>query len=166
MATQVRYFDSQVFEPARELTREEAERRGHFVRAVFVDGRPERCDVVGPEGVKRVHYYDRDWPDEALAAWHRERYPGLGAVVHSRVRRRPDGLGEKTRIDLDHRLERLGWREEVLLGNGDILIEKILRPDGTIVVHHRYGYTADGRLERVLEVLPDGREVIEYEPDI
>lgn len=160
-----RYFDSQVLDSSRELSREEAGRRAHHVRAFFDRGQPERAELHGPGGVERVIYYDRSWPDDELAEGHRARYPGIRATVRGSVRRRLDGFDERVEVELDPALERAGHREEILLESGDVLLEKSFDAGGAVVLHRRYEYREDGRLARVLEVLAEGREVVEYEPE-
>lgn len=159
-----RFYDSQVFAPESEIPREEALACGHYVRALFEGDRVVRSEVVRPEGLHIVNYYDRDWPDEELLQLHRSTYPGVPARVSSAPRATGEGRAERTSVHLDREGALRARTTEVLDPAGAILEETTVDAAGLLVQRYRYEYEHDV-LVRAWLVLPDGRELLEYDAD-
>ena len=146
----------------RELTPEEAASAADRVSRHYAADRLVRLEVVRDGAVRMVRYLEREWPDEALLAAHRQEYGDLPFEVMSSIEPAPGGgrrrlwsirgdgtLGEHA----DHELD----------DEGELLAESRYLPDGSLLGRTEYEFDDDGEISVTRELDGDGNVVSEWE---
>lgn len=163
--SQIRYFDSQVFDQDSEITQGEAELRGVYVRAFTNEhGSVYKAEVVRDREVAEVVYY-HDATDEheaELLPAHQAAYPGVPFQTVSRtVVKEGRRQQRKQRYDANATMTEVVI--EVLDERGELLVEVRQNPDGAVTLRREYEYDAQGDIVRAREYDGQGRQVDEYE---
>ncbi len=68
--TNIKYFESQVFNEEEEISYSEALKRSLYVACHFVENTPDFAELIGHGKIDRVVYYNREWPNEGLLKTH------------------------------------------------------------------------------------------------
>lgn len=161
---QIKYFDSQVFDADSELTQDEAEARGSYVRA-FLDEQASACkaEVVRDRGVAEVIYYGASSEHETeLLPAHQAAYPGVPFQTVSRTVRNGDVWQQrKQRYDAHAALRETVI--EILDERGQLLVEVRQDEEGMVTSRREYEYDDQGDIVRAREYDSQGRMVDEYE---
>lgn len=160
--SQIRYFDSQVFEPGSEIAQNEAEARGSYVRA-FIDEHDSvyKVEVVRDRRVAEVIYHGATEEHEAELL-HQAAYPGVPFQTVCRTvmnegawqqrKQRYDAHGEATEVVI----ETLDERDQPL-------VEVRQNREGVVTSRREYEYNDQGDIARAREYDGQGRLVDEYE---
>lgn len=165
--SQIKYFDSQVFEPGSEIAQDQAEVRGSYVRA-FMDehGSVYKAEVVRGREVAEVVYHgapgSTDEHDAELLPAHQAEYPGIPfQTVSPAVRQGGEWQQRKQRYDSHAALTEVVI--ETLDERGQLLVEARQSPEGVVTSRREYEYDDQGDIARAREYDGQGRLVDEYE---
>ncbi|WP_414549575.1 hypothetical protein [Anabaena sp. CCY 0017] len=162
--TNIKYFESQVFNEEEKISYSEALERSWYVACHFVDKTPDFAELIGHGKVDRVIYYNREWPDDDLLKAHLSHYKECPLEIVSSYRE-IDGNKICNIFFCNSSGQFQGISEQHFNFQGDITMEVRMNaernPYGTI----EYEYDASGEISIIRERTPDGKIISEEHCD-